>query len=432
MIASNGSALTDKFLSGYQDCKLSRLCLDVLMHCRVIFNCQIEVLDWPSTYLSSVRIRKLFYSILFNDYTETRSEVNHQSPLVVKEYLRVANQIKIYDVDLDAAITKSLFSDERFLLKQVFGLSDAVCENVASNMGFLNAPLKNFFLILHFWLTNQSGEKCNENYKRAFIVCLIKFSLIDPAFLSIKPLKPENREVINAASSHKLKLYEQTDTSTVFEAYTSSGWTEGVQQFTSAFLTDDVENVEYLRELRTRLAATFCPTLIEAAASVSNKTEKYLNLRVLHGLSEYQAIYMSANYLFEAVLLDRGTAASPLLELDVFFNGSFLHNFIEELQHRVNPNLYIEELLGRRSFFKWLYYELSGLYDRIFDVSSVEKENVACSADSVMTEEMNSTAAQDKTKTKNYRKNLRKKLKRLEETNPLGSDLNEKIKNFNI
>jgi hypothetical protein len=43
-----------------------------------------------------------------------------------------------------------------------------------------------------------------------------------------------------------------------------------------------------------------------------------------------------------------------------------LHNFIEELNHRVNPDLYIEELFGRKSLFKYIYLKLNNLFNEIF------------------------------------------------------------------
>jgi hypothetical protein len=414
IFASDGSILTESFLQNYQECKFGRLCLDVLLHRRVIFNCQIEVLNWPSTYLSSAHIRKLFYSVLFNDYTKSNEDKSASN--VVKEYLRVDNQIKIYDVELDSAASVNQLKQESFLLKNVFHLSDSLSDRI-SKMTHLGPKLKNFFLMLNFWITNQSGEKNNENYKRAFIVCLMKFTIIEPVYSLINS-NVSNSSTTSHSSINKLKFYEESsDSSHLFNAYQNHNSNEFINEFTGMFSTDS-ENVEYLKELKTKLTASFCPSLVEPHAT-SGKSDKYLNLRVLHGISEYQSIYMSLSYLFEVVFVGE----SKLLDLDEFFNGSFLHNFIEELQHRVNPSLYIEELLGRRSFFKWLYYELSKFYDEMFaDVCS--SDSIVIDAEmpmevSISTINNNSVQAsvQDKTKTKNYKKNLRKKLKRLEEKN---------------
>jgi hypothetical protein len=65
----DNAEVSESFLNKYRICKASRFCLDVLVHRKVIFNCQIEVSDWQSTYISSTQIRKLLYTILIKKFT---------------------------------------------------------------------------------------------------------------------------------------------------------------------------------------------------------------------------------------------------------------------------------------------------------------------------------------------------------------------------
>lgn len=69
LVISDNLIASQLFVHKYQKCELNRLCLDVLVHSRVILNCQIEIMERPSSYLSSAHIRKLFYSVLYNSYT---------------------------------------------------------------------------------------------------------------------------------------------------------------------------------------------------------------------------------------------------------------------------------------------------------------------------------------------------------------------------
>ncbi len=99
------------------------------------------------------------------------------------------------------------------------------------------------------------------------------------------------------------------------------------------------------------------------------KLGNMFNLRLIHCLCEYQAIHLSLSYLqggLEAFEPSLRSNTLELLELGCYFNGTFLHNFIGELDRRPCPDLYIEEFFGRKSLFKHVYAKLMDEFDQCF------------------------------------------------------------------
>ena len=307
---------------------------------------------------------------------------------------------------------------ESVLCRQVFGLSDSQANRFARFSSGLCDKLKFCFLSLNFWIRVQTCEKSRESYKKAFLVSLIKSSVIDPCYALIK----NNSSVSSRESSVNLRAYDG-DNETFQNEFTDRFFSMHgfVDEFCNECLTS-IENVEYLKELKLKLSVTFCPSLVEKASS----GEKYLNLKIMHALCEYQAIYSSIVYLFEALFVGE---EMKLLELELFFNGSFLHNFAEELQRRINPSLYIEELFGRRSFFKFFYNQLSIVYEKMFAeniVSELDDESV-----SLPDRGQENLTEDEKKKLKNYKKNVKKKLRKQKENKEV-LDLEKKINCLNI
>lgn len=133
------------------------------------------------------------------------------------------------------------------------------------------------------------------------------------------------------------------------------------------YILSDRTNNDYIKEVRAKLSAfnpSFSLNHSQMKKSSSHKLGTMFNLKLIHLLCEFQAIYLSLNYMQNSLkVLDVQTIQLP--ELSSFFNGTFLHNFIDELGGRKYPDLYIEELFGRKSLLRHVYKRIIGSVEEI-------------------------------------------------------------------
>ena len=214
-----------------------------------------------------------------------------------------------------------------------------------------------FFATIFSWFLKSQNllKDKKDNFKRALIISLIKCSIIDPYCLkltkesaSIELATVNIKEIdINNYGELKNLFYQQSTDYSVF--------------VTSLLIKSSVASKEYMKELKLKLNGF--------------TTAQTVNLHLVHNLCEFQAFYLSIVYVQELLdAIEPKTKNEPntnqksldMIKMQYFFNASFLHNFIENLDHRVNPDLYVEEFLGRKSFFKFLYNDLLKLYDDMF------------------------------------------------------------------
>jgi hypothetical protein len=389
MTTYNGHLIANDFLNYFLECKLNRFCLDVLIHRKVIFRCQLEVAEWPSTYLSSISIRKFFYSILIKNYELLKDD---ETTCTIREYLRYQNQIKVYDILIDTnsidlnQITSSV--DTFFIFNKLLNFNSNVSHNLAYNFSKLSIKFKYFISNIFYWLNSTTVDNedrdnvqnelimiKNSNCVKAFIVSLIKCSIIDPVFEKFKSLKKSNNEsAINLNLAASILNYEKTYSDSnisLVDQYLSDN--NNIFDKIRNDIASDQSNYEYIKEISIKLNM-YCPSLVINNSLISKssnaKANKLLNLRLVHCLCEFQSIYLSLNYAKEVLDLFNPKSSIDLLNVELFFNGTFLHNFIEELEHRVRPDLFIEEMFGRKSLFKFFYVELVKLFDNIFLIES--------------------------------------------------------------
>jgi hypothetical protein len=407
------SQISDHFMKMYRECQVSRYCLDVLLHRKIILSCQIEVSEWPSSYVSSTRIRKLLYTVLIKMYgMGASSEMTEEATLaeknvLVKEFLRYQKQIKTFDLDLGDLnkVNLSEFFDSSRVYKNLFNFDDNLSRKISLNFSALSARLKNFFATIYYWLnsddSSQSGEFeliKNENCVRAFLVALIKICLIDKCFFKLKNLPTFPSFSQNPAS---ICQYEQNyEKDTLLSRHFSPREDEASNEFLNSLSDDLVKNEsdhQYLSQIRVKLNSFSYSIVINNNFSGS-KINRLLNLKLVHCLCEFQSICYSLNYMEEVIKLSQ-ESFFKLLTMQSFFNGAFLHNFIEELEQRSDPDLYIEELFGRKSFFKFLYRELLDKFKSTFEINAIAKQNVSLS------------------------KSQKKRLKKKEQQNQISSDV---------
>lgn len=245
----------------------------------------------------------------------------------------------------------------------MFRFDTLTIEKLETKYSSLREDIKYLIFLLKFWIdltyenTELNGVK-NANYIRAILVSFIKLSIIDP--LIIKKPKNSNEEEKN--NNNNLKTMDRKIH--FVEKYLSLEKKNTTFELNSELISDTEQNYEYFRELKTKLNS-YCPNFNQYQSALKNasskKVEKFVNLKTVHFLSEFQAIYLSLSFVRDVFRNEQ--CSFQLLSLDCFFNGSFLHNFIEDLESRVHPDLFIEELFGRKSIFKHIYYELKELLD---------------------------------------------------------------------
>ena len=367
-----------EFLSKFTMFELCRVSINVLIHRKLIYNAQIEVIDWPSTWLSSQNIRKIFYSILINRYEkETANDV------LIEEYLRFKKQIKIYRIPLDdRKLYQNLSSiDDHFIFTKCLNVTQNAYDSLMKSS--LNKKLKIFYVILEYWLKWYDDSKWynnaqfkennaqfkelfevkNLNCRRAFIVSLIKCSIVDVCYLKFRTgnANSSGQETIRVIKDiQKNELLNNKD-------YMKS---EGLIDDINKHILSEYSNNEYIKEISSKFK-TFTHSISFNHSQMKKSSEyklgRLFNLPIIHCLCEFQSIYLSLSYVKDTLKsLEPGIDSADLLSMKSFFNGTFLHNLIEELNHRKSPDLYIEELFGRKSLLKYVYAELMNSYDQVF------------------------------------------------------------------
>lgn len=303
---------------------------------------------------------------------------DEDSAVKIKEYLRFRTEIKVYEVDLEdrSLYMRTDLMNTKFIYTHIFQLPPQTCQSLL-NHSRLSESLKQWFGTIHFWMKwNDNNNMAfkdlfkvkNENCKRAFIVSLIKSSIVDVCYKKFGSMI--NKSTVGSACSSQLRTIDNT-CEDVFLKNESYLLDEDFTSRLSEYILSDVANNEYIKEIKTKLAA-FTPPLAINHSQVKRtnayKLGSMFNLRLIHCLCEYQAIYLSLGYV-QGVLnaFEPGLKSTiKLLDLSCYFNGTFLHNFIGELERRPSPDLYIEEFFGRKSLLKYVYMKLMMEFDSCF------------------------------------------------------------------
>ena len=336
------------FIEKYNRFKFSRLCNDLLLYKSVIYSCQIEIIDWPSTYLSATKIRKLFYELMFNKYYK-KSETSNEK-FIVKEYLRQGNNLKIFDVEIELTASRvSTFDGHLSIFRQIF--PDSIVDPLFAFEG-LNDEIKVYFLVLFYWL-NSSNASANQwqNFKnlnsiRTFIVSFMKYSIIDVLNDQSKSI-----DLTSSEGDKSFKIFQDK-----FQKY------DNFLHYIQNSNLNSTNNNCYLKEISKKL-------------NEYQITDKKVNLKYIHFMCEFQAIYQSVSLVNEFL---ESEMKFDLIGLYKFFNGSFLYNFNLELNSRVNSDLFIEELFSRKSVFSSLFNFLFDCFIKIFNINNVDTRKTVC------------------------------------------------------
>lgn len=328
VLSFSAKLLSNEFLNKYNRYEYSRMFLDLLIHRKIILSSQVEMLTLPSSYSSSMELRKLLYYLIIQKYDTEKND------FVIQEYMRYKREIKIHQVEISIdfykRLVESIDGDEHEFYKHLFCLNDSIINNLKTNIS-LTKEIKFLFVLIYFWIYN-TNDTCeielanklkNINSIRSFIVSFIKINFIDKIFdtcernTSLGPQDPKN-------------FIPQTPF-TAFDEYSKL-----IYECFTGF------NFDYLKELHAKLYHF---------KSINKRINNNNTIKYIHCLSEFQAIYQSIFYLNQFYNENLFT----MISLETFFNGTVLTNFQHELESRVNPHLYCEELFGRKSVFKSLF-----------------------------------------------------------------------------
>lgn len=319
----------------YNKFEYSRLYIDLLKHKYVILPCQIENQDWPSSYISSCELRKYFYIKLFKKHLHSNELIN------VKEFLREKRNLKANNIEVNVNTvitdTESVNDEEVVLFERIFSYlgRENFIESIKQLSSFSNLDVKMMFLIINYWLNTGDGvnQYKNMNAIRSFVIAFMKYSIIDVYFNRLSENKCDEND-------DTLKFYETS------QKCDSLNYDEIMKYLSENF----IKNTAYLKSLHLKLN------------EFSIMHNSIVDYKYVHCLCEFQAIYFSLNLIYELEDDNR------LLKLNKFFNASFLYSLKIELDRRKDPDLYIEELLGRKSIFKLIYKLLFDLFLKVFNL----------------------------------------------------------------
>ena len=151
--------------------------------------------------------------------------------------------------------------------------------------------------------------------------------------------------------------------------------------------TSTDSNRKHVEAVGNELAA-FCSPIqfsdivlvVNNKASCAKKGQHVLNIRIVHDLCTFQTIYLSMNDVCEAinawVAIEASEDARPtskpdeqvieLLDVERFFNGQFIHNFVQELERSTDPKKFVKDILGHESFLCHVFVRLTDLYKHLF------------------------------------------------------------------
>lgn len=357
-------------------------------------------------------MRQLAYSRLILNSIKSNSKpsstTNVVDKVVVQEYLRYQNDIKIYEVSIpiDPSRTPIRLSP-RVVLVDLLKFNDSLVTRFQESCAFVRNDFKYMLALLKYWLdlstyqqhdaaTANTSKRC-ENIRRAFLVSFMKLSIIDPLEIerpSREDFMPSNLEKCPTPSLSLKTCDSSIDYVGKYlgvqnDDDAKSSFQLDAELTESRSGTSGGENWEYVREIKTKLNS-FCPSFSfyenalkgqtnSGTSGFAKKLDKFLNLKLIHLLNEFQSIYLSFNYVCDVfdnhendqdrAECDQNDSAKFFrpLSLDCFFNSSFLHNFVEELESRVNPDAFVFDLFGRKSLFKYIYCELSDLFNKAFE-----------------------------------------------------------------
>ncbi len=338
----NGRELPGWLLLYLRNGQLPSFLINALVRHQVILLAQVEMMSHPSSYQCALPLRRLIYGIILSyehnnsremsiDACDTDHGQNRASSKrcdIVEEIDREGKTQKrqvitpLYSLPRGEHLPRldeihDLSAEQRL---QCFHLALEVDPRV---MEGIPGDLKFVMACIAFWV-NHAEPHVTECHLYALLACLFKLGAIDD-------LATNYVETSNAVTDTALPS-EHID-----------------PQMVSCLTLQDL--------IRDNCAATAikeaAKTFKEFVHTPKHKYTQDFDAVTVHIFSQFQTCVQAA-----AVLNTLLQCPVEVVSPDRFFSGTFLYNFQRELKSRKDPELYIEELLNRKTFLSRLWQYL--------------------------------------------------------------------------
>ena len=300
------------FLDGVHKGTFSVFILNAITLRRVILLSQVEIMHEQSSYCCSRLLRRYIYAILLSTDEDCRHD---RDSLFVEEYDRERKTLKCNVVKpqwelkcgkIIPVLETIPTLDVQLRFEIIQDMLDAPIV-LASSFQFPN-EVQFLLSVAHYWIVN-ADPKIYFFHLQALIVCFFKLGVLD-------------EWIIKSCS-------RQT------EAPTETGKGES----TDNSIDQQLHNSKHVLD-------KFCerPRRNNAIS---------FDCSLVHAFAQFQTCLLAGFYANQLLL-------SPVVHFNParFFNGTFLYNFTRELKSRKDPNLFIQELLGRSSSVAKCYLEI--------------------------------------------------------------------------
>lgn len=285
-----GNNLPDWFLDRIKKGEIPVRALNAVTLRRVILLAQIAVMSEPSTYRCSVALRRFLYAVLLSIDVAEGSEDTLKG-IIVSEHDREGKHLRCKTTQplwvLNGGRRTPRLSDLPALgVEERRSLLLDALDTSQINLAEFPLELQLLAAATGFWIRN-ANPQLNTLHLEAVLVCCVKLGFLR----------------------------------TRFSAALAS------EEDPPACLPDNV-----LSKLET------------FALKPHHNHAVTFDGNVIHAFSQFQSCLESAIYTNQLLLLP-----FPPVDPATVFSGTFLYNFYRELHGRKDPELYVEELLGRGS-----------------------------------------------------------------------------------
>lgn len=294
-----GNNLPDWFLDRIKKGEVPVRALNAVTLRRVILLAQIAVMSEPSTYRCSAVLRRFLYAVLLSVDVDKGSEDTKKN-IIVSEYDREGRHLRckttqpLWILNSGRCIPHLNDLPAQGVEERQSLLLD-VLDTSQSNLTEFPLELQLLAAVINFWIRN-ANPKVNTLHLEAMLVCWVKLGIL------------------------RTKL----GTALLSDEYSVSHLSDNVLAKLESFASKPHHNHA---------------VVFDGA--------------VIHAFSQFQSCLESAIYANQLLL-----QPFPPVDPATVFSGTFLYNFYRELHGRKDPELYVEELLGRGSdeslgFARW-------------------------------------------------------------------------------
>lgn len=292
LVSFAGNTLPEWFLIAIRRGEIAVRALNALMLRRVILLTQVEVSNEPSAYECCLSLRRYFYGILLSienksyDDIESLSIVEHDRDNKQLKSKSIRPNLKLQHGKLVPCLEDIPTIDRKERLSFLLDFLD-VQHEIKMTDWFSSEEMKLLICVVIFWVRN-AKPKVNVLHVSALLMCFLKLGIM-------KNL--ERRETTHEEKGDFIPI--------------------------SAVTMSKLES--FSNRPHHNNAISFEGTII-------------------HVFSQFQSCLQSTIFLNQILLFP-----FPVIDPSTVFNGTFLYNFYRELRSRRDPNLFMEELIGRNS-----------------------------------------------------------------------------------